>query len=163
MARLVLPRKYAQRRFKTNLASYFKLLCKWTADFGIFIVVECRGSRWFKVFENDANGATVFGSKEHLLEAVRSGAEVRLISGSTFGYVTSVQNLSPVGSDDVCAQCLFHISKSGFAGFQVCKLFQEVLFKVLQVQFLPADYKRLNSLTDSRTSVFECAQDLVTK
>lgn len=73
------------------------------------------GARWYKVFENDAQGNTVFGRKEDLVDAVLHGAAIRVIANDN--YVTSVQNAGVIDGN-VCAQALFHISKAGYDRFQ---------------------------------------------
>ena len=77
-------------------------------------LAQC-GVRWYKVFENDAQGEAIFGSIVDLRDAVLHGAAIRVSMGS---YITSVQTVSVVDGN-VCAEALFHISKNGYDRFQV--------------------------------------------
>ena len=72
--------------------------------------------RWYKVYENNANGEPVFGSIADLRAAMLNGADIRISSGTS--YITSVQNAQIVDGN-VCAQALFHVSKNGYDRFQV--------------------------------------------
>ena len=79
--------------------------------FFFFILAQC-GVRWYKVYENDANGEPVFGYIGDLRAAVLNGANIRIATFYGSIYMTSVQNLQIVDGN-VFAQALFHVSKNG--------------------------------------------------
>ena len=71
---------------------------------------------WMKVYKNGPHGEVLFGDKSRLIQAVSTGASVRVQSGDN--YFTSVQNLSCI-EGEVYGQALFHISKANAFKFQV--------------------------------------------
>lgn len=84
--------------------------------FIVFSIVSARcGTRWYKIFENDPQGETLYGQIDDLRDSIIHGAEIRVSVGH---YITTVQNAGVIDGN-VCAQALFHISKSSFDKFQV--------------------------------------------
>lgn len=75
--------------------------------------------RWKLVYENTANGTTLYGSKKDLISATLEGADIKVYipEWGPGGYLTSIQNTQTI-ENNVCAQALFHISKTAYDTFQ---------------------------------------------
>ncbi|XP_012938367.1 uncharacterized protein LOC101853790 [Aplysia californica] len=76
---------------------------------------------WTRIFENDANGAPVYGTKEDLKQAVLRGAEIRVLlldmmvepsAMVTHTFSSSVDNIN-IRGDNICAETLSHVATSG--------------------------------------------------
>ena len=78
---------------------------------------ELEDPRWRLVYENDAAGKRVSGSKSELVKAALSGASVRIGTGNN--YFTAAQNVL-VHDDNatVSAELLTHVSKSSWNRMQ---------------------------------------------
>jgi len=77
---------------------------------------------WNMIFENDALGASLFGTKEDLKQAVLRGAEIRVLlidmmvdpaAMYTHTFSTAVDNIN-IRGDNICAESLSHVAQSGF-------------------------------------------------
>lgn len=80
--------------------------------FALFLLVACAcqvqeesRSGWQKVFQNDADGTTLFGDKAQLMDAVRLGYPIRIGWGSTrVEHVADADFLTIFEGEEVFAQ-----------------------------------------------------------
>ncbi|CAG5136201.1 unnamed protein product [Candidula unifasciata] len=77
---------------------------------------------WQLIYENEANGTPVFGSKEDLKQAVLRGAELRVMlkdtsvepsSMVTHTFCSGVDNVN-IRGDNICCEILSHIATAGY-------------------------------------------------
>ena len=78
---------------------------------------ELENPKWRLVYENDAAGKRVSGSKSALVKAALSGAYVRISTGNN--YFTAAQNVFVYDDNTtVSAELLTHVSKSSWNKMQ---------------------------------------------
>ena len=84
----------------------------------IFLGVrDLKNQKWKLLYENDAAGKRVNGSKSDLITAVLSGAYVRI--GMDDKYFTAAQKVHIHGENDtVSAELLNHVSKASWNTMQ---------------------------------------------
>ncbi|BFZ11800.1 hypothetical protein BsWGS_14840 [Bradybaena similaris] len=77
---------------------------------------------WTLIFENDAKGLPMFGSKEDLKQSVLRGAEIKVMlidaivepaSIGTHTFSSSIDNIN-IRGDNICCEMLSHVATSGY-------------------------------------------------
>lgn len=63
------------------------------------------------------NGEEIWGQKNNLVNHLMSGSDIRFALDQET-YIASTQSATKSGSENICVQALFHISKSGYNDFQ---------------------------------------------
>ena len=73
--------------------------------------------QWSTVVKTGENGEEIWGQKNNLVNHLMSGSDIRFALDQET-YIASTQSATKSGSENICVQALFHISKSGYNDFQ---------------------------------------------